>query len=84
VSDSPSCQHGLTYWHHSIATSDHASWTLQGYPAVMAAEGKLIVPGDPQTEAFSYIHTANDTMTLNNELGKFSVEVGSPIPGHFT
>ena len=39
------------------ACSDHASWTNNGFPAVMASE-----PGDATHDFFPYLHTQYDTL----------------------
>lgn len=46
------------------ACSDHASWTGEGFPAVMATEA-----GAPNQAFFNQLHTANDTLAVMGDSG---------------
>ncbi|MFA5684093.1 MAG: M20/M25/M40 family metallo-hydrolase [Lysobacteraceae bacterium] len=50
------------------ACSDHASWTSNGFPSVMASE-----PGDVNYRFFPGLHTANDTLATVGDNANASV-----------
>ena len=50
------------------------SFTKQNFPAAFAAEGNPMVGGFPG-EFDSYVHTAKDTMDVDDETGHFSLDV---------
>ncbi|KAI1322167.1 peptidase family M28 [Xylariaceae sp. FL0255] len=56
------------------AGSDYMSFTQNGYPSAFASEGdplgKKGFPGDMDP----YVHTVNDTMDVDDELGYFSLD----------
>lgn len=55
------------------AGSDYMSYTKLGYPATFASEGNPVAGGFPG-EFDPYVHTLNDTMDVDDELGYFSVD----------
>ena len=58
------------------------SWTNMGYPASFAHEGSLpIIRSEKrERERNLYVHTAEDKMDVDVELGYFSLEVSCFIP----
>lgn len=59
--------------------SDHIAFTRYGFPSTMGAEGNPATGGPALGEFCPYIHSANDTMNLDDEFGYFSVEVSLVI-----
>ncbi|KKY32732.1 putative peptidase family m28 [Diaporthe ampelina] len=55
------------------AGSDYMSYSKLGYPATFASEGNPVAGGFPG-EYDPYVHTANDTMYVNDERGHFSFD----------
>ncbi|KAI3399146.1 hypothetical protein diail_7725 [Diaporthe ilicicola] len=55
------------------AGSDYMSYTKLGFPATFASEGNPVAGGFPG-EFDPYIHTANDTMDVDDETGHFSID----------
>lgn len=56
------------------------SYTKAGFPATFAAEGNPVAGGFPG-EFDPYVHTAKDTMVIEDEdVGVFSIEVSFNVP----
>ncbi|WRT64463.1 uncharacterized protein IL334_001395 [Kwoniella shivajii] len=55
------------------AGSDYMSWTKGGYPSAFAAEGDPQAGGLPG-EFDKYVHTARDTIDVDDDTGYFSLE----------
>ncbi|KAL1866864.1 hypothetical protein Daus18300_006567 [Diaporthe australafricana] len=55
------------------AGSDYMSYTKLGFPATFASEGNPVAGGFPG-EFDPYVHTANDTMDVDDETGHFSID----------
>jgi bacterial leucyl aminopeptidase len=51
------------------------SFTKNGYPAAFASEGNPMAGGKLYGEYDPYIHGVGDTMDVDDENGKFSVDV---------
>jgi leucyl aminopeptidase len=58
----------------SGAGSDYMSFTELGYPSAFASEGNPSAGAFPG-EFDPYVHTAKDTMDIDDETGIFSLEV---------
>jgi leucyl aminopeptidase len=56
----------------SYAGSDYSSFTDFGYPSTFATEGDPMVGGFPGNNC--YVHGVKDTMDVDDETGKFSLE----------
>ena len=50
------------------------SWTRLGYPSAFATEGDPMKGGFPG-DFDPYVHSAKDTMDINNDQGVFSIDV---------
>lgn len=46
-----------------------------GYPTAVASEGNPSVPGKLMGDINPHLHTVNDTMNVDDEDGKYSIEV---------
>lgn len=46
-----------------------------GYPTAVASEGNPAVKGKPLGDLNPHLHTVNDTMNVDDENGKYSIEV---------
>ncbi|TQS32721.1 hypothetical protein Golomagni_06956, partial [Golovinomyces magnicellulatus] len=57
----------------SGAGSDYMSYTKAGYPAAFATEGDPTVGGFPG-DFDPYVHTSRDTMDVDDEKGRFSLD----------
>lgn len=55
------------------AGSDYMSYTKMGFPATFASEGNPVAGGFPG-EFDPYVHTANDTIDVDDETGYFSFD----------
>ncbi|KAJ6114780.1 peptidase family M28 [Penicillium sp. IBT 16267x] len=56
------------------AGSDYMSYTQLNYPAAFASEGNPLAGGHSPGEYDPYIHSARDTMWVNDEAGYFSLD----------
>ncbi|KAH7308620.1 peptidase [Stachybotrys elegans] len=56
------------------AGSDYMSFTENGYPAAFASEGNPMGGGKLFGEFDPYIHGVGDTMDIDDETGKFSID----------
>lgn len=54
------------------------SYTKMGFPATFASEGNPVAGGFPG-ESDPYVHTAKDTMDVDDETGHFSLDVSPPL-----
>lgn len=48
-----------------------------GYPTAVASEGNPAVRGKVFGDLNPYLHTVNDTMNIDNDKGKYSIEVSA-------
>ena len=51
------------------------AWTYYNFPAAFAAEGDPKAQGGFPGDTNPYIHTANDSMQVDDETGYFSIDV---------
>ncbi|KFA81199.1 hypothetical protein S40288_07515 [Stachybotrys chartarum IBT 40288] len=58
----------------SGAGSDYMSYTQLGYPSAFASEGNPLAGGGFPGDFDPYVHTARDTMDVDDETGEFSLE----------
>ncbi|KAI1419194.1 peptidase [Xylaria sp. FL1777] len=56
------------------AGSDYMSFTQNGFPSAFASEGNPLAKGRFPGDYDPYIHTAKDTMDVDDELGYFSFD----------
>lgn len=63
-----------SFYFASGAGSDYMSYTKLGFPATFAAEGNPVAGGFPG-EFDPYVHTARDTMDVDDDKGYFSLDV---------
>jgi Zn-dependent M28 family amino/carboxypeptidase len=59
------------------AGSDYMSFTKNGYPSAFATEGNPLAAGRFPGDFDPYVHSANDTMDVDDDLGYFSFDVSS-------
>jgi bacterial leucyl aminopeptidase len=69
---------------NSGAGSDYMSFTKLGYPSTFASEGNPSASGDNfMGEYDPYVHGVNDTMDVDDETGRFSLDVSASEHGIF-
>ncbi|KAI0423869.1 peptidase family M28 [Xylaria sp. FL1042] len=56
------------------AGSDYMSFTQNGFPSAFASEGNPITNGRFPGDCDPYVHTINDTMDVDDDLGYFSFD----------
>ncbi|KAI8631588.1 peptidase family M28 [Xylariaceae sp. FL1651] len=56
------------------AGSDYMSFTQNGFPSAFASEGNPLARGRFPGDYDPYVHTAKDTMDVDDDLGYFSVD----------
>lgn len=53
------------------------SYTQLGYPSAFASEGNPLAGGGFPGDFDPYVHTARDTMDVDDETGEFSLDVSA-------
>ncbi|KAJ2986288.1 hypothetical protein NUW58_g5101 [Xylaria curta] len=56
------------------AGSDYMSFTKNGFPSAFASEGNPLADGRRMGDFDPYVHTAKDTMDVDDDLGYFSFD----------